>query len=1092
MSKVLKVFKGLLAGLMAVSLVSVYTGGATVANAEEAPEEWGEKWVTGSSLAIAKTADIAEDGTYDITLKSFSTGNKTIIEKNVPVDLILVLDVSGSMDENFNGYGSGKKLAALKTAVGSFVDVVAEKNQKAKDTSEMSRVALVKFADNHTKNNSSFADYKNNIGDDTYHDRNYKDYFNNTQVVNDLVAVDNAQATSLKSKVNGLHASGATATDYGMNYAQAILNANPVQQGSGRKQVVIMFTDGLPTYAESWDNGVAKRTITTAKALKDNSVSVYTVAIYNGAEPELNPRELGTSGSDRINRFLHAVSSNYPDATGYANSGNNGSIGQRKADSKYYFAAKNASELNNIFTSIAEETGGTTTKLTEEAVMKDIVASSFTLPEGFNPNNLNDVELHVYKWDETNNTWSDEEDEELKNNLVPEVPEGTNTLNVRGFDYSTHYLSRTKEGDSYVYPAAGINKDARMLVVIIHGVEAKTSSITGDSMVTNEENSGIYENSDSTTPVLKFPQPEVTFTSKSFVIDYMKPFEIDYSSVLSTVERVDDPSDDVLKGLAAVSNSEMKEIIDALPAEYKDADGNLNEAGQEYLSSRYFNFAKAYETTNGAVKFEEVHDEEDPDTIYKKEFKLTYYPKTTTWNGYDNLFVKGESKTAAKLNAWGKLTIIPANNVYYEDTFSGNFTIEGDHASTQAGLNDVTIEYTGIAYGGTWNEDGTAAEGQTTEDPNGEVHGWTETLADDTQYSDGTAHHAEASKENKASATFSFNGTGVDVYSRTKGDTGTILATITGTKVDAATGKVYKKAMAISNKAANGDFYQIPTCSFNGLPYDTYTVKINVTTADKNRLNYYLDGIRVYNPIQNKEGDDVVKEAYENELGASFTEIRTLLTDGSALYIDENAEGNTEDALTASDYLNSDVAKFAPNHEVYLAKNGTVTFSAAAGNHYYVGIKAPQGESKVKLTTESSAVEKTISHSTDLYYEVVPNKGSIVITNTGDNIISLTKLRITTGTTDTADAGQAIDADDVPKLLSFAKTFRTMSVEAVEDDETVTEDSEIQHPEVEIVEEPAEPEEPGEGSGSESGSGSSNYGSWWSWLFGGFRGFLRP
>ena len=258
---------------------------------------------------------------------------------------------------------SQSKLAALKTAVNGFIDEVALKNKEAVDAGatadNLSRIAIVKFAYNRIVND--YSQYQNYIGNQTYGNNNY----NYTQVVADLDYVTQGDnATSWKSKVNALTASGATAADYGMGYAGAILDKHPLADGEQRSQVVVLFTDGEPNHQSGFDGTVANAAITSAKSMKDANVTVYSIAVYEGASTAEPP-------TTNINRYLHAISSNFPGATGYADNAR-GTRGQ----GNYYFVAENAEDLESIFKEIGQSSGSTTTPLSAESVMKDIVSSS--------------------------------------------------------------------------------------------------------------------------------------------------------------------------------------------------------------------------------------------------------------------------------------------------------------------------------------------------------------------------------------------------------------------------------------------------------------------------------------------------------------------------------------------------------------------------------------------------------------------------------------------------------------------------------------------------------------------------------------------
>lgn len=408
----------------------------------------------------------------------------------------------------------------------------------------------------------------------------------------------------------------------------------------------------------------------------------------------------------------------------------------------------------------------------------------------------------------------------------------------------------------------------------------------------------------------------------------------------------------------------------------------------------------------------------------------------------------GTETAAERYNLHKNVTVLPANNVYYEDDFM--IVDENGNQNT-----DPTI---GIVYSGDWTEIDIDANGaddtidstntkpnDITADPTGSapddkntVHGWEDALADDTNFSGGSAHKTEIKVDangtatNSATAQFTFTGTGVDIYSRTNMKTGTVYAKLRGT--EAESGKTVAKGLIVDNLAAsNGTdgYYQIPTLWFNNLEYGTYNVQLYVTTAaaSEARFTYYLDGIRVYNPIQNQENDAIVSEAYgsENEQQACFTSIRDILLDANSFTsgATESSDGTTETAITGAVFIDQIrtgegtegdfttttqlgvYTDYGPKNEVYLAPGQSIAFKvdpALAEAHYYIGLKSPTGSTvKTEVTHADGKKGIVIDAASDMYYEVVPDKdGYIVISNITasgadlqNRLLSVTKLRTT-------------------------------------------------------------------------------------------------
>lgn len=288
---------------------------------------------TLSAPAREKTVTANGDGTYKVALnvtgaKSADTG---AIVTNQPLDIVLVLDVSGSMDDSLSG--GPKKIDALKTAVNGFIKATADENATISDRSQRNRIALVKFAGTE----------KASVGNDFYSEGWYS--YNYTQIVSNLTD----EVSGLTNTVKGLRASGATSADYAFNRAQTALTYQP---RANAKKVVIFFTDGEPNHSNGFDPTVAATAVNRAKSLKDAGTTIYSIGVVSGANP-------GDTSSN-LNKYMHGISSNYPDATATSSEHLWGkfwsvNLGDRAETSSYYKAATDAGQLNNIFESIYQE-----------------------------------------------------------------------------------------------------------------------------------------------------------------------------------------------------------------------------------------------------------------------------------------------------------------------------------------------------------------------------------------------------------------------------------------------------------------------------------------------------------------------------------------------------------------------------------------------------------------------------------------------------------------------------------------------------------------------------------------------------------------
>ena len=486
---------------MVLSLVPV------TALAADTPAGGASRENTSDNLTMKKTVTPNEDGTYTVRLESYATGSVTPTQAPVPMDFVLVLDVSGSMDgekgqiasygyqptkqtswsardiyyayyarttyyaqigdEYYpvsyqskwvpDGYFSGhteywleangqplgktggwndklysgslytygevpgskmSKLKAMQTAVNSFIDSVAA--QKNGETPVAHRISIVKFA----------GDSKDEIGNHTYTEYGYT--YNHTQEVKELTDVTaEGSVDSLKRAVNALKAGGATQADLGMEKADGVLNGRQDAE-KDRPSVVIMFTDGEPTTSNDFEWKVAGAAVDTAKTLKAGGTKVYTIGMFEGADPE------DIDGA--FNKYMNGVSSKYPDAVGTKKNNKkdyNGIYLGTRAEGNYYFKADNAGALDQVFQTISQSTT-VTSPLDASAVVVDNVPSNFALNKG---------SVQVYTTDCTGKnsegelTWKDTLEE---SNIIPNIPEdknedGSQTISTTGFDFSQNW-----------------------------------------------------------------------------------------------------------------------------------------------------------------------------------------------------------------------------------------------------------------------------------------------------------------------------------------------------------------------------------------------------------------------------------------------------------------------------------------------------------------------------------------------------------------------------------------------------------------------------------------------------------------------------
>lgn len=541
-----------LALVMALSLVALPS---FAAGGDESAGDTGMPYINGqggtveqNGLVMSKTIKKGENGQFLLTLEAYATGSTTTTTSTKPVDIVLVLDVSGSMENSisdkydyyetysistsgtyyykdtngqyqqayycdgkvshflwnetihpagwytenhqsggdcqgesgrrltpksssadtvgtqFYTYSKQTKMNALKSAVNSFIDGVAEKSPDSK-------VAVVKFAG-----------YKrDSVGNDFYQKDGYT--YNYTQIVKELTTADVAGANVLKAAVNSFEAAGATSADYGMQHAKTIIDG---AKDDGRQKVVVMFTDGEPTHSSGGDfNTVANAAIFNSKSIKDAKATVYTIGCF------------GTLTGDtktKVDTYMDYVSSNYPNATSMTSGGT-------KADpANYYKTVSSAADLNNIFQDISHTVGGTTVTLGSTSVLRDVISDSFKLPAGADKSSIKAYSVDClgknsdgsYSWQDKS-AWTAISPENI------ELTDNNKTINVTGFDYAANWVDQ--------FDVNGSQSHGKKLVVQIPIVPETTAYGDCD---TNGPASGIYATGvDGEEPVQTFPSPTV-------------------------------------------------------------------------------------------------------------------------------------------------------------------------------------------------------------------------------------------------------------------------------------------------------------------------------------------------------------------------------------------------------------------------------------------------------------------------------------------------------------------------------------------------------------------------------------------------------
>lgn len=446
-------------------------------------------------LNLSKTATANADGSYKIRMEAFTTGTVTTTTSIAPCDIVLVLDQSGSMADNFDGNetstDSARRQYAMKQAVNTFIEAVADKYNAEKSDH---RIAVVTFGTNAST---------------------LMDWTLVTPAETDTAESPSGE-TALKAKINGLPSEpeGATNVADGMKQAETLMGSGYNYTGSNttRQKVVVVFTDGVPTTQSDFSTNVANTAIQSAKALKDSGATVYSVGIFNGANPDemygasgFDTNSNGTVNSKWVkdtwglfpgtdfpeadrpagNRFLNLLSSNFEDAAEVGLKRETKGLGIlhykitytiarnfNRTSSSYYLTANDSASLSRIFTTISENIGQASIDLSSSTVVKDIVTPYFTMP-------ANTADVKLYTADYNGKSFGMEQP--AGSDVRATIDANTNTVSVTGFDFNKYYVADKRHEGTY-----------GKKLIIEFSVQRKPGFVGGNNVPTNGDTSGVY------------------------------------------------------------------------------------------------------------------------------------------------------------------------------------------------------------------------------------------------------------------------------------------------------------------------------------------------------------------------------------------------------------------------------------------------------------------------------------------------------------------------------------------------------------------------------------------------------------------------
>lgn len=566
---------------------------------------------------------------------------------------------------DYSSSAGGTRLNALKNAATTFANAVAAKAAGADgDISTPAdnvnhRIAVVGFASGQYYNGTNY-NYGNTevfVGSNQYKygSAAQGQYGNAFQDMNTSTGVGNVSAS-----IGALSAEGGTLINLGLEMGNGIFGANPIAEGEKRNRVVIVFSDGVPGW-KGYDSNTANSAITQAGTAKNTyGATVYSIGIFPGADATSAGNQNGNE-TEKANWFMQRVSSNtqYPQSP------------------SYYLSAADAGTLNSIFQQISDqiETGGTTSTLTSDAVVKDIISPQFTLPAGTMAANIT-VETYACTGKNANDdyTWSNN-----NSTMGATASISGDQVNVTGFNFSENYVGTVTEGDSVTYRGHKL--------VISFKVQPKAGFLGGNEVYTNTS-AGIYENGSAENPLLTFDRPTVNVPIKDVTVT-AKDKNV-YLKGEVTADQLKDGSEisvgDVKLDLSKAADTDKPYGLDSWQTEYVDITVTVKDKDGNVISDKLDNLTD--------------------DTTYTVEVTVT--PKTTGSTGSAGTPAtekSGKNTPAANINVFKpELTFkdstayygesVPANNNYSGNKVGSETWKHGDTASTDAGVTMLGIKPT--------------------------------------------------------------------------------------------------------------------------------------------------------------------------------------------------------------------------------------------------------------------------------------------------------------------------------------------------------------------------------------------------------------
>lgn len=1001
-----------------------------------------------------KTITDNGDGTYGLGLKVQGMPTTTTSSARKPVDIVMVFDVSGSM-----GYTDGTRTTRLteaKSAAISFAESLLS------DTETGHRISIVRFSTGYHAYNYNTSGWQGTTSagrDATISGGNYF----------------SGDIDTVRNVINSLQADGGTNSEGGFDGAKQVLQT--ARSSSEAVRAVIYLTDGVPTYSlnstsrgSSTSNTEFNAAVNKAWSIKKEGLAdqIFTIGLIRGYA--VNDSEYVTCDrllSDDYRYYYNASDSSIDDNRNLATSSNWSTETPAYADREYLItqgdASNTASLLEQIYqdiqSSITVTIAGTITdtipadfELTEEsrAALESAYGSNITITEnddGTTTIEIRDVQagavasvIPTYNVEPRQDRYgvaytnkgtkyeytTDEGDMEIAFNdpLAAIAPTADPDAYYTKANGAVTVNPLSNDGEFTKLQAGGFTVGD--LAVTLYSDENCTTSLTNV-----EDQFTVTQNDDGTITFTPLTTGQFTFYYKTTAtVTGPEGTKLVNGSEMTAADYYSIPAE-LSSGAAKVEvfayqTSDKAYVLDyGLPVTIPESDltaGDVTDIDNDGATTAFNDFADAKGNFG---------------TLTKGDGSFTYTPEKYM-DGVDS-FDAGITVTEdndinpqedySSVDLTKTIKFVPANVVYYEDTFgsNSNSVIDGN-TQNQSGF--------GIYFSGSWTQNTASSSGDGSQDYAQDTqYGYDSEYAGDLQDSNGTS---VSSSELGATASFDFTGTGFDLMARTDQTTGMVTVEVwdkNEVSDENYTNANRKTVKLVDTVYQNGTLYQIPVINIDLETRSTYHVEITISpkfsTEGLSAGALYIDGIRIYNPLE----DSVAEDYYQTgEYQASVNEIRNMiLEDLTVAYIDAAdvsnisvANGQTYTDKNGNTGSITDYLQYGPNNEIYLPKNQGIAFYVqlnegvgAADAALQVGAKAPNSNA-ASMIFNDGGVSQIIGTATEMYYSVdltkitsdSDGKYLVVIANTSDNLLALTNLK-TKGVTLTADINSGILEDIV-------------------------------------------------------------------------------